>query len=359
MSSSKIRVAIVGVGNCASALVQGLSFYRDNPTNLPLPGLMSADLAGYKLDDIEISAAFDVSVEKVGLDVSDAIFAPPNNTIKFSKVANSGVVVEQGQTLDGIGEYLERQIKVSPAPPAQVAASLKRAGTEVVVSFLPVGSQKASEFYASEAIKAGCAYINCIPIFLASDAGWRKRFEEQGLPIIGDDIKSQVGATIIHRTLANLFKERGVTVDRTYQLNFGGNTDFLNMMERDRLTSKKISKTQAVVSQLADSFDDENIHVGPSDYVPWLADRKIAHIRVEGTSFGGAPLNVELKLEVWDSPNSAGIVVDAIRCARIALDRKIGGAIIGPSSYYMKAPPQQFTDEEARRLTLRFISGGH
>jgi myo-inositol-1-phosphate synthase len=359
MSSSKIRVAIVGVGNCASALVQGLSFYRDNPTNLPLPGLMSPDLGGYKLDDIEISAAFDVNAEKVGRDLSDAIFALPNNTIKFSKVAESGVVVEQGNTLDGIGEYLEREIKISSAPPAQVATSLKRAGTEVVVSFLPVGSQRASEFYASEAIKAGCAYVNCIPIFLASDAGWRKRFEERRLPIIGDDIKSQVGATIIHRTLANLFRERGVTVERTYQLNFGGNTDFLNMMEKDRLTSKKISKTQAVVSQLADSFDDENIHVGPSDYVPWLADRKIAHIRVEGTSFGGAPLNVELKLEVWDSPNSAGIVVDAIRCARIALDRKIGGAIVGPSSYYMKAPPQQFTDEEARRLTLQFISGGH
>jgi myo-inositol-1-phosphate synthase len=326
---------------------------------MPLPGLMSPELGGYKIDDIELSAAFDINAEKVGRDVSDAIFVPPNNTLNFSKVAKSGVIVERGETLDGIGEYLKSEIKISSASPVQVANSLKRAGTEVVVSYLPVGSQKASEYYAGEAIEAGCAYINCIPVFLASDAGWRKRFEDRSLPIIGDDVKSQVGATIIHRTLANLFKERGATVDRTYQLNFGGNADFLNMLERGRLSSKKISKTQAVTSQLDDSFEDKNIHVSPSDYVPWLNDRKIAHIRVEGTSFGGAPLSVELKLEVWDSPNSAGIVVDAIRCARIALDRKIGGAIVGPSSYYMKSPPQQFTDEEARRLTLQFIKNGH
>lgn len=359
MASSKIRVAIVGVGNCASALVQGLSFYRENPANTPLPGLMNTELAGYKLDDIEISAAYDINAEKVGRDVADAIFASPNNTLKFSKVAKSGVLVEKGEPLDGIGQYLKSEIKISPEPAVQVADSLKRAGADVVVSYLPVGSQEASEFYASEALDAGCAYINCIPVFLASNAVWSKRFEDRGLPIIGDDVKSQVGATIIHRTLANLFKERGVTIDRTYQLNFGGNADFLNMLERDRLVSKKISKTRAVTSQLGDSFEAENIHIGPSDYVPWLNDRKIAHIRVEGTSFGGAALNVELKLEVWDSPNSAGIVVDAIRCARVALDRKIGGAIIGPSSYYMKSPPQQFTDEEARRLTLRFIKNGH
>lgn len=358
MRSSKIRVGIIGVGNCASALVQGLSYYREHPANAPMPGLMSVQLGGYKIDDIEISAAFDVNAEKVGRDVADAIFAPPNNTRKFSDVAKSGVLVQRGETLDGIGEYLKSEIKLSSAPPVPVAESLRRAGTEVVVSFLPVGSQRASEFYAGEAVEAGCAYVNCIPVFLASDAGWRKRFEDRGLPIIGDDIKSQVGATILHRTLANLFKERGVLVDRTYQVNFGGNTDFLNMLERGRLLSKKISKTRAVTSQLGDSFDDENIHIGPSDYIPWLHDRKVAHIRLEGTSFGGSPLNVELKLEVWDSPNSAGVVVDAVRCAKIALDRQIGGAIIEPSSYFMKSPPQQFTDEEARQLLRRFIENG-
>lgn len=356
MSASKIRVAIVGVGNCASSLVQGLSFYRENSANLPLPGLMSAELGGYKLDDIEVAAAFDVNAEKVGRDVSEAIFASPNNTLKFADVAKTGVVVERGETLDAIGQYLQSEIKLSSAPPVPVAKSLKRSGTDVVVSFLPVGSQQASEFYAGEAIKAGCAYVNCIPVFLASHAGWRQRFEDSGLPILGDDIKSQIGATILHRTLVNLFRERGVNIDRTYQLNFGGNADFLNMLERGRLMSKKISKTQAVTSLLADSFDDENIHVGPSDYISWLNDRKIAHIRLEGTAFGGAPVNVELKLEVWDSPNSAGIVVDAIRCARIALDRKIGGAVVGPSSYFMKSPPQQFTDEEARRLMMRFVA---
>jgi len=356
MSLSKIRVGIVGIGNCASALVQGLNHYRENPANMPLPGLASAAIGDYKIDDIEVSAAFDVSAEKVGRDLSDAIFAPLNNTRKFANVPKTGVVVQRGETLDGIGEYLKSEIKISSAPPVNVATWLKRARTDVVVSFLPVGSQRASEYYASEAIDAGCAYVNCIPVFLASNPVWRKRFEERGLPILGDDIKSQVGATILHRTLVNLFKARGVTVDRTYQLNFGGNTDFLNMMETGRLVSKKISKTQAVTSQLDDSFDDANIHVGPSDYVPWLTDRKIAHVRVEGTAFGGAPLNVELKLEVWDSPNSAGIVVDAVRCARIALDRKIGGALVGPSSYYMKSPPRQFTDEEARQLTLAFIN---
>jgi myo-inositol-1-phosphate synthase len=357
MGSSEIRVAIVGVGNCASALVQGLHHYKENPSNLPMIGLMNASLGGYAIDDIVLSAAFDVDAGKVGRDVSEAVFAEPNNTVKFSKVPKAGVEVHKGETLDGIGEFLQDKVKVSKSPAADVVDVLRRSGSEIVVSYLPVGSQKASEFYAGAAIKAGCAYINCIPVFLASNAEWRKRFKDGGVPIIGDDIKSQVGATIIHRALVNLFRERGVTVDRTYQLNFGGNSDFLNMLERDRLTSKKISKTQAVVSQLHDAFDQEQIHVGPSDYVPWLQDRKIAHIRVEGTSFGGTPLNVELKLEVWDSPNSAGVVVDAIRCAKIALDRKIGGPILGPSSYYMKSPPRQFTDEEARQMMLSFVQG--
>ncbi len=316
---------------------------------------MHPKLGGYGIDDIVVSAAFDVDARKVGRDVSESIFAEPNNTLRFAKVPGSGIEVSRGETLDGVGEYLQQKIKISKAAPVNVVDVLKRTGSEIVVSYLPVGSQKASEYYASAAIEAGCAYINCIPVFLASDPQWRKRFEDGGVPIIGDDVKSQVGATIVHRALANLFRERGVTVDRTYQLNFGGNSDFLNMLERDRLTSKKISKTQAVVSQLPNAFDEGQIHVGPSDYVPWLQDRKIAHIRLEGTGFGGAPLNLELKLEVWDSPNSAGVVVDAIRCSKIALDRRLGGAILGPSSYYMKSPPRQFTDEEARRLMLNFV----
>jgi myo-inositol-1-phosphate synthase len=357
MGLSEIRVAIVGVGNCASALVQGLHHYRDDSSNLPMHGLMHSRLGGYGIGDIVLSAAFDVDSGKVGRDVSEAIFVEPNNTRRFAKVPNSGVEVTRGETLDGVGEFLRDKIKLSKAAPVNVVDILRRSGSEIVVSYLPVGSQKASEFYASAAIEAGCAYVNCIPVFLASNAKWRKRFEERGIPIIGDDIKSQVGATIVHRMLANLFKERGATVDRTYQLNFGGNSDFLNMLERDRLTSKKISKTRAVVSQLHDTFDEEQIHIGPSDYVPWLQDRKIAHIRIEGSGFGGAPLNLELKLEVWDSPNSAGVVVDAVRCAKIALDRRLGGAILGPSSYYMKSPPRQFTDEEARRMTLSFIDG--
>jgi myo-inositol-1-phosphate synthase len=357
MGSPEIRVAIVGVGNCASALVQGLHHYRENPTNLPMAGLMNPRLGGYAVENVVISAAFDVSHGKVGRDVSEAIYAEPNNTVRFFDVPKSGIKVQKGETLDGIGEFLRDKVQISKSNAVNVVGALKRSGSEIVVSYLPVGSQKASEYYAEAAIQAGCAYINCIPVFLASNAAWRKRFEDSRLPIIGDDIKSQVGATIIHRTLVNLFKERGVTVDRTYQLNFGGNSDFLNMLERDRLTSKKISKTQAVVSQLHDAFDGEQIHVGPSDYVPWLQDRKFAHIRVEGTGFGGTPISVELKLEVWDSPNSAGVVIDAIRCAKIALDRKLGGAIIGPSSYYMKSPAQQFSDDEARREMMKFVQG--
>jgi myo-inositol-1-phosphate synthase len=355
MGFSEIRMAVVGVGNCASSLLQGLHHYREASSNLPMHGLMHPCLGGYDIGDIVVTAAFDVDAAKVGRDVSEAIFVEPNNTLKFAKVPNLGVEVSRGETLDGVGQYLRDKIKLSKASPVNVVDLLKRSRSEIVVSYLPVGSQNASEFYANAAIEAGCAYVNCIPVFLASNAKWRKRFEERGVPIIGDDVKSQVGATIVHRTLANLFKERGVTVDRTYQLNFGGNSDFLNMLERDRLTSKKVSKTQAVVSQLHDTFDEEQIHVGPSDYVPWLKDRKFAHIKIEGSGFGGAPLNLELKLEVWDSPNSAGVVVDAVRCAKIALDRKLGGAIAGPSSYYMKSPPRQCTDEEARRLMRSFV----
>jgi myo-inositol-1-phosphate synthase len=354
----KLRVGIVGVGNCASSLVQGLSYYRDAKDNVPVPGLMNVELGGYHVGDVEISAAFDVSAAKVGRDVTEAMWAKPNNTVRFADVAPLGVTVERGPTHDGLGRYLREEIDESEAPVADVTAVLERSRTDVLVSYLPVGSQRATEFYAERALEAGCAFVNCIPVFIASKPEWRKRFEERGVPIIGDDIKSQVGATIVHRVLANLFRERGVRLDRTYQLNFGGNADFQNMLERERLESKKISKTQAVTSQLDVPLDPENVHVGPSDYVPWLTDRKWAHIRMEGTTFGGVPLNVELKLEVWDSPNSAGIVIDAVRCAKVALDRRIGGALIGPSSYFMKSPPQQFTDNEAREATMRFIAGG-
>jgi myo-inositol-1-phosphate synthase len=357
MSSSKVRVGIVGVGNCASSFVQGLSYYQDAKSNEPVPGLMNVELGGYHIGDIEIASAFDVNASKVGLDVSDAIFAEPNNTQRFSAVPKSGIVVNRGRTLDGLGKYLRDEIDESPEDEADVTEILRQSGTDVLVSYLPVGSQKATEWYAECALEAGCAFVNCIPVFIASNPEWRRRFEERGLPIVGDDIKSQVGATIVHRVLANLFRERGVRLDRTYQLNFGGNTDFQNMLERERLESKKISKTQAVSSQLDIPLPAGDIHVGPSDHVPWLTDRKWAYIRMEGTTFGGVPLNVELKLEVWDSPNSAGIVIDAVRCAKLAMDRKIGGALTGPSSYFMKSPPQQFTDNEARERTLRFING--
>ncbi len=357
MSSSKVRVGIVGVGNCASSFVQGLSYYRDAKGNEPVPGLMNVELGGYHIGDIEIASAFDVNASKVGRDVSEAIFAEPNNTQRFASVPKSGIVVNRGRTLDGLGKYLRDEIDESPEDEADVTEILRRSGTDVLVSYLPVGSQRATEWYAERALEAGCAFVNCIPVFIASNPEWRRRFEERGLPIVGDDIKSQVGATIVHRVLANLFRERGVRLDRTYQLNFGGNTDFQNMLERERLESKKISKTQAVSSQLDIPLPAGDIHVGPSDHVPWLTDRKWAYIRMEGTTFGGVPLNVELKLEVWDSPNSAGIVIDAVRCAKLAMDRKIGGALTGPSSYFMKSPPQQFTDNEARERTLRFISG--
>jgi myo-inositol-1-phosphate synthase len=355
--SKKVRVGIVGVGNCASSFVQGLSHYEDARANEPLPGLMNVDLGGYHIRDIEIAAAFDINARKVGRDVADAIYAPPNNTFRFADAKRTGVTVERGPTLDGLGRYLRDEIEESDQRPVDVAASLANARTDVLVSYLPVGSQRASEWYASRALEAGCAFINCIPVFIASRPPWRRKFEQRGLPLIGDDIKSQVGATILHRMLVNLFRERGVRLDRTYQLNFGGNSDFMNMLERERLESKKISKTQSVLSQLDVPLVDGSIHVGPSDHVPWLQDRKWAYIRLEGTTFGGVPLNLELKLEVWDSPNSAGVVIDAVRCAKLALDRGIGGALVGPSSYFMKSPPQQFSDHEAREQTLDFIAG--
>lgn len=354
----KLRVGVVGVGNCASSFVQGLSHYRDTPANEPVPGLASVEIGGYHLRDVEIASAFDISAAKVGRDVADAIFMPPNNTARFAaSVPPTGVRVERGATLDGLGRYLREEIEEADGPAVDVAAALERSRTDVVVSYLPVGSQRATEWYAEQALSARCGFVNCIPVFIASDPDWRRRFEERGVPLVGDDVKSQVGATIVHRVLANLFRERGVRLDRTYQLNFGGNADFRNMLERERLQAKKISKTRAVTSQFDVPLPADDVHVGPSDHVPWLGDRKFAHIRLEGTGFGGVPLNLELKLEVWDSPNSAGVVIDAVRCAKLALDRGIGGALVGPSSWFMKSPPQQFTDEEARERTMRFVAG--
>jgi myo-inositol-1-phosphate synthase len=353
----KLRVAIIGVGNCASSLVQGVFFYRDAPADEDVPGLMNASLGGYHVSDIEFSAAFDVNRTKVGLDLSRAIFAEPNSTIRFAEPPACGVVVSRGPTLDGLGKYLREIIVESDEPAVDVARTLRETRTDVVVSYLPVGSEAASQWYAEQVLAAGCAFVNCIPSFIASTPRWRRRFEEQRLPLIGDDIKSQVGATIVHRLLANLFRERGVRLDRTYQLNFGGNTDFLNMLERERLESKKLSKTRAVLSQLDHPLSMQDAHVGPSDHVPWLTDRKWCYIRLEGTTFGNVPLNCELKLEVWDSPNSAGVVIDAVRCAKLALDRGLGGALDGPSSYFMKSPPFQCTDDEARLRTEAFVRG--
>ena len=354
----KIRVAVVGVGNCASSLIQGVEFYRDTMTNDRVPGLMHLTLGPYHVGDIEICAAFDVSEDKVGRDVAAAILAEPNNTRLFADVPATGVTVQRGPTMDGIGRYLRDVVTESAAEPVDVARALRDSRADIVISYLPVGSEAASRFYAEQALDAGCGFVNCIPVFLASDPAWGARFAERNLPIVGDDIKSQVGATIVHRVLANLFRERGVRIDHTYQLNFGGNTDFQNMLERDRLESKKISKTRAVTSQLAEILDDADVHVGPSDHVPWLSDRKWAYIRIEGTTFGNLPLNCELKREVWDSPNSAGVVIDAIRCAKLAMDRGIGGALEAPSSYFMKSPPKQYTDEQARQLVDGFIAGG-
>lgn len=355
--TQQIRVAIAGVGNCASSLVQGIHYYKHVSPEQRVPGLMHVDLGGYRPEHISISAAFDVNSTKVGLDVADAIWAAPNNTIKFSDVPPLGVTVQRGPTLDGMGKYIHQVLDESDAAPVDVAAELRRTRSEILICYLPVGSEEAAKFYAEQALEAGCAFINCIPVFIASRPEWAERFRQRGLPIIGDDIKSQVGATIAHRVLTNLFKERGVRLDKTYQLNFGGNTDFMNMLERERLESKKISKTGAVTSQMDEPLPPENVHVGPSDYVPWLEDRKWCHIHMEGTGFGGVPLKCELKLEVWDSPNSAGVVMDAVRCARLALDRGIGGPITSASSYFMKTPPVQFSDNEAHERTEAFIRG--
>jgi myo-inositol-1-phosphate synthase len=318
---------------------------------------MNVSVGEYGVDDIEIASAFDVSASKVGRDVADAIWAPPNNTFRFSTVPQTGVMVNRGPVLDGLGKYLEDEVEVSSDAEVDVVRTLRDTGTDVLVSYLPVGAEAATQYYAECAIEAGSAFVNCVPVFIASNRDWRERFEKAKLPVIGDDIKSQVGATIVHRVLANLFCERGVRIDRTYQLNFGGNSDFKNMLERERLESKRISKTQSVTSQFDTPPETGSVHIGPSDFVPWLADRKWAYIRLEGTTFGGVPLNLELKLEVWDSPNSAGVVIDAVRCAKLALDRGIGGALIGPSSYFMKSPPRQFPEAEARVLTQAFIRG--
>ncbi len=357
MSDGKVRVAIIGVGNCASALVQGVHFYRNAADDDFVPGLMHVNLGGYHVRDIEFTAAFDVVDTKVGKDLSEAIFAHPNNTYKFADVPHLGVKVYRGPTNDGLGKYLSQVLRESPEPVDDVVKILKDTGTDVVINFLPVGSEKATRWYVERILEAGVALVNGIPVFIASSQEWAERFRERGLPVLGDDIKSQVGATILHRTLTTLFVDRGVRVDRTYQLNFGGNTDFLNMLERERLESKKISKTGAVTSTLPYQLDPQNIHVGPSDYVPWLTDRKWAYIRMEGTTFGEVPLNVEVKLEVWDSPNSAGVMIDAVRCAKLALDRGLSGPIIGPSAYFMKTPPKQFRDDVAREMTEAFIRG--
>jgi myo-inositol-1-phosphate synthase len=357
MSKEKIRVAILGVGNCASALVQGLEFYRDAPAGEPVPGLMHVKLGPYHVSDVEIVAAFDVDGKKVGRDVSEAIFSEPNNTTRFADVPPLGVDVQRGPTLDGLGQYYREVITESSEEPVDVAAALRDARAQIVVNYLPVGSEIAAKHYAQTALEAGAAFVNCMPVFIASDREWARRFHEAGIPIVGDDIKSQVGATIVHRILAKLFEDRGVKLDRTSQLNFGGNMDFMNMLERERLTSKKISKTQSVQSQLRSGLDKGSIHIGPSDYVPWLEDRKWAHIRLEGSEFGNVPMSIELKLEVWDSPNSAGIVIDAVRCARLAMDRGVAGPLIGPSAYFMKSPPVQFSDDAAREMVEEFILG--
>jgi myo-inositol-1-phosphate synthase len=352
-----VRVAIIGVGNCASALVQGVEFYRKAPDDAFIPGLMHPRLGGYHVGDIEFSAAFDVDARKVGRDLSEAILQPPNNTVRFATVPHLGVPVQRGMTHDGLGTYLSQMITKAPGSTADIANILRETNTHVVVNFLPVGSEMATKWYVEQILDAGCAFVNCIPVFIAREAYWRKRFEERGLPVVGDDVKSQVGATIIHRVLTRLFMDRGVKLERTSQLNFGGNTDFYNMLERDRLVSKKISKTDSVRSQLSHELPAGAVHIGPSDYVPWLEDRKWAHIRLEGRSFGDQPINIELKLEVWDSPNSAGVVIDAIRSCRLALDRGLKGALFAPSAYLMKSPPEQWPDDMARQRLERFIAG--
>jgi myo-inositol-1-phosphate synthase len=355
-TTESVRVAIVGVGNCANSLVQGVQYYKDAPDDQFVPGLMHVNLGGYHVRDIEFTAAFDVTADKVGKDLADAIWAHPNDTIKFAEVPKTGIKVNRGMTHDGIGKYLSEVVTKAPGETDDIVGILRETRTDVVVSYLPVGSEAAAKWYAEQCLEAGVALVNCMPVFIAREPYWQRRFEEKGLPIIGDDIKSQVGATITHRVLTSLFRERGVKLDKTMQLNVGGNSDFLNMLERDRLESKKISKTNAVTSMLDYDLGAGNVHVGPSDYVPWLTDRKWAYIRMEGSSFGDVPLNVELKLEVWDSPNSAGIVIDAVRLAKLALNTGVSGALEGPSSYLMKSPPKQIVDDEAYEATEKFIA---
>ncbi|TEU16661.1 MAG: inositol-3-phosphate synthase [Dehalococcoidia bacterium] len=352
-----INVAIIGVGNCASSLVQGVHYYKDAKEDEFVPGLMHVNLGGYHISDINFVAAFDIDKNKVGKDLAQAIFIKPNNTIKFCDVPKTGIRVERGMTHDGLGKYLSQIITKAPGPTANIVDILKKTETDVVINYLPVGSEEATKWYVEQMLTAGCGLINCIPVFIAREPYWQNRFAEHRLPLIGDDIKSQVGATITHRLLTRLFRDRGVKLERTYQLNFGGNTDFYNMLERERLESKKISKTNAVTSQLDYVLDPDNIYIGPSDYVPWLADRKFCYLRMEGRTFGDVPLNIELKMEVWDSPNSAGVVIDAIRCCKLAMDRGLSGTIVGPSAYFMKSPPIQYSDEEARVKTEAFIVG--
>ncbi|MDY5584912.1 MAG: inositol-3-phosphate synthase [Arcanobacterium sp.] len=353
----KIRVGIVGIGNCASSLVQGVTFYQDAKPEDTVPGLMHVNFGGYHIRDIEFVAAFDVDAAKVGLDLSEAIFASENNTIEFAVVPETGVSVLRGKTLDGLGDYYLDTIEESSEPEVDVVAALRDAKVDVLISYLPVGSEEANKFYAQAAIDAGCAFVNCLPVFIASNPEWAQKFTDAGVPIVGDDIKSQFGATISHRDIVRLMEERGVRIDRTYQLNVGGNMDFKNMLQRNRLESKKISKTNAVTSNMTGPVNDHDIHVGPSDYVPWLEDRKFAFVRIEGTTFGEVPIQMEYKLEVWDSPNSAGIVIDALRAAKIALDRGIGGPILSASSYLMKSPPEQRRDNIARESVEAFIRG--
>jgi myo-inositol-1-phosphate synthase len=352
---SKIRLAIAGVGNCASSLVQGIEYYQDADPADQVPGLMHVDLGGYHVRDIEVVTAFDVDADKVGVDVSKAIFAGRNNTIRFADVDDLGVRVLRGPTLDGFGEFYRQQCVESPAEPVDVTQALREAQADVLVSYLPVGSEQAQKHYAQACLDAGVAFVNAIPVFIASDPGWAARFRDAGVPIVGDDIKSQVGATIVHRTLARLFEDRGTTIDHTYQLNFGGNMDFMNMLERSRLKSKKISKTQSVTSQIEAGISDHDVHIGPSDHVPWLEDRKWAFIRLEGRNFGDVPLTVELKLEVHDSPNSAGVIIDAVRCAKLGLDLGIGGPVLPACQYFMKSPPSQVHDDVARDALEAFI----
>ncbi|HEY8656513.1 MAG TPA: inositol-3-phosphate synthase [Candidatus Limnocylindria bacterium] len=352
-----MRVAIIGVGNCASSLVQGVHYYRNAKPQDSVPGLMHVELGGYHVRDIKFVAAIDVDRNKVGKDLADAIYAAPNNTYRFADVPKTGVKVSRGMTHDGIGKYLSSVVKKADGPTDDIVQILRDRKVDVVVSYLPVGSEEATKWYVEQILDAGCAFINCVPVFIGREPYWQKRFAAKRLPIIGDDIKSQVGATITHRVLTRLFMDRGVRLDRTYQLNFGGNTDFLNMLERERLESKKISKTNAVTSMLDYEIAPENVHVGPSDYVPWLLDRKWCYIRMEGTTFGDVPLNAEVKLEVWDSPNSAGVVIDAIRCSKLALDRGLGGTVVAPAAYFMKSPPRQIPDDQARELLDAYIAG--